>query len=83
MSGRQSDDERMGKVINILQARSGSTDEFVSRLQRAHGVQLVRFLERMLGRRDLAEDVAQEAYLKLIRLSRPNEVHSPARSCST
>jgi len=67
----------MGKVINILQARGGSTEEFVSRLQRTYGAQLVRFLERMLGRRDLAEDVAQEAYIKLIRLSRPSEVHSP------
>jgi RNA polymerase sigma-70 factor (ECF subfamily) len=66
----------MGKVINILQARGG-TDEFVSRLSRAYGAQLHRFLERMLGRKDLAEDVAQEAFLKLYRLSRPGEVHSP------
>jgi RNA polymerase sigma-70 factor (ECF subfamily) len=76
MKGGKPDDERMGKVINILQAR-GSTDEFVSRLSRAHGTQLLRFLERMLGRKDLAEDVAQEAYLKLYRLSRPNEVNCP------
>jgi RNA polymerase sigma-70 factor (ECF subfamily) len=66
----------MGKVINILQARGG-TDEFVSRLSRTYGPQLQRFLERMLGRKDLAEDVAQEAFLKLYRLSRPAEVHSP------
>ena len=74
------DDERkgpVGKVINILQARGGGTDEFVSRLSRTHGAQLLRFLERMLGRKDLAEDVAQEAYLKLYRLSRPSEVVSP------
>ena len=79
MKGK-SDDERsgpVGKVINILQARGGGTDEFVSRLSRTHGPQLLRFLERMLGRKDLAEDVAQEAYLKLYRLSRPNEVISP------
>jgi RNA polymerase sigma-70 factor (ECF subfamily) len=31
----------------------------------------------MLGRKDLAEDVAQEAFLKLYRLTRPGEVHSP------
>ena len=31
----------------------------------------------MLGRKDAAEDVAQEAYLKLYRLSRPNEVNCP------
>ncbi len=65
MSGRRTDDERMGKVINILQARGG-TDEFVSRLSRTYGPQLQRFLERMLGRKDLAEDVAQEAFLKLL-----------------
>jgi RNA polymerase sigma factor (sigma-70 family) len=80
MKGSKTDDERtgpVGKVISILQARSGGTDEFVSRLSRTHGPQLLRFLERMLGRKDLAEDVAQEAYLKLYRLSRPNEVISP------
>ncbi|MEP7242939.1 MAG: RNA polymerase sigma factor [Gammaproteobacteria bacterium] len=59
-----------------MQSR-GSSAEFVSRLSRAHGTQLLRFLERMLGRRDLAEDVAQEAYLKLYRLIRPDEVNSP------
>ncbi len=72
----------MGTVINILQAR-GNTADFVSRLSRAHGPQLLRYLERMLGRKDVAEDVAQEAYLKLYRLSRPNEVNSPAPCCST
>jgi RNA polymerase sigma factor (sigma-70 family) len=66
----------MGTVINILQAR-GSSADFVSRLSRAHGVQLLRYLERMLGRKDAAEDVAQETYLKLYRLSRPNEVNCP------
>jgi RNA polymerase sigma-70 factor (ECF subfamily) len=66
----------MGTVINILQAR-GSTADFVSRLSRSHGAQLLRYLERMLGRKDAAEDVAQEAYLKLYRLSRPSEVNCP------
>jgi RNA polymerase sigma factor (sigma-70 family) len=55
----------------------GSSAEFVSRLSRAHGAQLLRFLERMLGRKEAAEDVAQEAYLKLYRLARPDEVVSP------
>jgi len=76
MSGRGKDDDSMGTVINILQAR-GSTADFVSRLSRAHGAQLLRYLERMLGRKDVAEDVAQEAFLKLYRLSRPNEVNCP------
>lgn len=66
----------MGEVFDILQGRSGP-DEFVSRLSRTYGPHLLRFLERMVGRKDLAEDVAQEAYLKLYRLSRPSEVRSP------
>jgi RNA polymerase sigma-70 factor (ECF subfamily) len=65
----------MGTVTNILQARGAA--DFVSRLSRAHGPQLQRYLERMLGRRELAEDVAQEAYLKLYRLIRPDEINSP------
>ena len=76
MTGGGKDDDSMGTVINILQAR-GSAADFVSRLSRAHGAQLLRYLERMLGRKDAAEDVAQEAYLKLYRLSRPNEVNCP------
>jgi RNA polymerase sigma factor (sigma-70 family) len=66
----------MGTVSKITQMR-GSSADFVSRLSRAHGGQLLRFLERMLGRKDVAEDVAQEAYLKLYRLSRPDEVICP------
>ncbi len=66
----------MGTVTYVMQTR-GNTTEFVSRLSRLHGAQLQRFLERMLGRKDLAEDVAQEAYLKLYRLSRPDEVNCP------
>ncbi len=31
----------------------------------------------MLGRKELAEDVAQDAYLKIYRLSRPEEVTCP------
>src|SRR6185436_1706614 len=65
----------MGTVY-VMQSR-GNSAEFVSRLSRAYGAQLLRFLERMLGRKDVAEDVAQEAYLKLYRLSRPDEVLCP------
>ncbi|HEY1283489.1 MAG TPA: RNA polymerase sigma factor [Steroidobacteraceae bacterium] len=63
-------------TVHVMQAR-GNSAEFVSRLTRSHGAALQRFLERMLGRKDLAEDVAQEAYLKLYRLSRPDEVNCP------
>ena len=63
-------------TVHVMQAR-GNSAEFVSRLTRSHGAALQRFLERMLGRKDLAEDVAQEAYLKLYRMSRPDEVNCP------
>jgi RNA polymerase sigma factor (sigma-70 family) len=77
MKGKDTpDDERMGKVIHIHEARGGA-EEFVGRLSRAHGAQLLRFLERMLGRRDAAEDVAQEAYLRLHRMSRPGDIICP------
>lgn len=63
-------------TVHVMQAR-GNSAEFVSRLTRLHGAALQRFLERMLGRKDLAEDVAQEAYLRLYRMSRPDEVNCP------
>lgn len=66
----------MGTVSYVMKQR-GPAAEFVSRLNRSHGSQLQRFLVRMLGRSDLAEDVAQDAYLKIYRLSRPDEVTCP------
>jgi RNA polymerase sigma factor (sigma-70 family) len=66
----------MGTVSYVIKQREAAA-EFVSRLSRSHGLQLQRFLLRMLGRKDLAEDVAQDAYLKIYRLSRPGEVNCP------
>lgn len=37
------------------------------RLYREHAPSLVRYLQRQLGDRDLAEDVAQEAFLRALR----------------
>jgi RNA polymerase sigma factor (sigma-70 family) len=65
----------MGTVSYAMTQRAAA--EFVSRLSRSHGLALQRFLLRMLGRKDLAEDVAQDAYLKIFRLSRPDEVMCP------
>jgi RNA polymerase sigma factor (sigma-70 family) len=65
----------MGTVSYAMTQRAAA--EFVSRLSRSHGLQLQRFLLRMLGRRDIAEDIAQDAYLKIYRLSRPDEVTCP------
>jgi RNA polymerase sigma factor (sigma-70 family) len=66
----------MGTVSYVMKQR-GTAAEFVSRLSLSHGLQLQRFLMRMLGRKELAEDVAQDAYLKIYRLSRPDEVTCP------
>jgi RNA polymerase sigma factor (sigma-70 family) len=66
----------MGTVSYVMKQR-GAAAEFVSRLSRSHGLQLQRFLMRMLGRKEMAEDVAQDAYLKIYRLSRPGEVTCP------
>lgn len=65
----------MGTVSFMKQREAAA--EFVNRLSRSHGLQLHRFLTRMLGRKEVAEDVAQDAYLKLYRLSRPDEVMCP------
>jgi RNA polymerase sigma factor (sigma-70 family) len=65
----------MGSVTNIREPAKQA--EFVSRLQRQHGSQLEKHLMRLLGRKEVAEDVAQEAYFKLYRLSRPDEVETP------
>jgi RNA polymerase sigma factor (sigma-70 family) len=65
----------MGTVSYAMTQRA--TAEFVSGLSRSHGLQLQRFLLRMLGRKELAEEVAQDAYLKIYRLSRPDEVKCP------
>jgi len=67
--------EAMGSVTNIREPAKQA--EFVSRLQRQHGVQLERHLVRMLGRKEVAEEVAQETYFKLYRLCRPDEVDCP------
>jgi len=66
----------MGTVTYVNRV-PGTADELVSSLSREDGEQLQRFLTRMLGRRELAEEVAQEAYLKLYRLCRPDEVNCP------
>jgi RNA polymerase sigma-70 factor (ECF subfamily) len=63
-------------TVSYMKQREAA-GEFVSRLSRSHGLALHRFLMRMLGRKEAAEDVAQDTYLKLYRLSRPDEVSCP------
>src|SRR5215510_5611109 len=64
-------------TVGYMKQRDAAASEFVSRLKRSHGLALHRFLMRMLGRKEMAEDVAQDAYFKLYRLCRPDEVTCP------
>lgn len=54
-----------------------SVAELVTRLFGSHDAQLRRYLQRMLGSRQAAEEVAQETYTKLFRLGRPEDVKCP------
>jgi RNA polymerase sigma factor (sigma-70 family) len=68
----------MGTVARrmIPTERTRVTD-LVTRLFGSHDGQLRRYLQRMLGSKQAAEEVAQETYTKLFRLCRPDEVKCP------
>ena len=68
-------DKTLGKVSRFPGAGAG--DEFFTRLCRAHESQLLGYLTKMLGRGDLAQEVAQDAYEKLHRMYRPQELLFP------
>ena len=68
-------DKTLGKVRRFPGAGSG--DEFFMRLCGAHEAQLLGHLTKMLGREDLAQEVAQDAYEKLHRMYRPQELLFP------
>lgn len=68
----------MGTVSYFVKKGSktstGKEADFVTRLVNTHGVQLRRFLTRMIGSPEIAAEVAQETFLKLHRFCRPEEV---------
>jgi RNA polymerase sigma factor (sigma-70 family) len=64
-------------TVNPRQTSQIAMAEFIGRLNRTYGLQLHRFLQRMLGRKELAEEVAQEAYLKIYRLVQAEDVLCP------
>jgi RNA polymerase sigma factor (sigma-70 family) len=68
----------MGNVVRRMKPpqRTG-TAEFVTRIFGSHDRQLHRYLQRMLGNKQAAEEVAQETYTKLFRLCRPEDVKCP------
>jgi len=56
---------------------SGRHEDFVEQLCREHEAQLLQYLTRMLGRPDLAQEVAQDTYEKLHKMYRAEEVQLP------
>ncbi len=68
----------MGTVIRRMKPpeRIGVA-EFVTRLFGSHDRQLHRYLQRMLGSKEAAEEVAQDTYTKLFRSCRPEDVKCP------
>ena len=50
---------------------------FIADLATRHGRQLRSYLSRRLRNRDDVPDVAQEVYLRLLRVDRPAEIRSP------
>ncbi|HEX3843549.1 MAG TPA: RNA polymerase sigma factor [Steroidobacteraceae bacterium] len=55
----------------------GRPDEFVERLCRTHEAQLLAYLTQMLGRPELAREVAQDTFEKVHRMYRPEQVMFP------
>jgi RNA polymerase sigma-19 factor, ECF subfamily len=52
------------------------TDPFVTQLAAEHGEDLLRFLTRRVRKAD-ASDLAQEVYVRLLRLNRENLIRNP------
>ncbi|MET0659943.1 MAG: sigma-70 family RNA polymerase sigma factor [Steroidobacteraceae bacterium] len=68
----------MGHVVRLMKPTERTAiAEFVTRLFGSHDRQLHRYLYRMLGSKQAAEEVAQDTYTKLFRLCRPEDVKCP------
>jgi RNA polymerase sigma factor (sigma-70 family) len=52
-------------------------EEFVERLCRTHEAPLLAYLTQMLGRADIAREVAQDTFEKMHRMYRPDQVLFP------
>ena len=68
-------DSRLGEIRHF--PKSGGAETFVEQLCRAHEAQLLAYLTQMLGRVDLAREVAQDTYEQLHRMYRPEQVLFP------
>ena len=65
----------MGEVKRLPLA--GRPEEFVERLCRTHEAQLLAYLTQMLGRPEVAREVAQDAFEQVHRMYRPEQVMFP------
>lgn len=65
----------MGEVTRF--PRHGKPDEFIERLCRTHEAQLLAYLTQMLGRPELAREVAQDTFERVHRMYRPEQVMFP------
>ena len=68
-------DKRFGEIRRF--PRPAGTEAFFEQLCRAHEAQLLAYLTQMLGRADLAREVAQDTYEQLHRIYRPDQVLFP------
>ena len=69
------DQSEMGEIRRF--PIQGRQEEFIERLCRTHEAQLLSYLTQMLGRVDIAREVAQDTYEKLHRMYRPQQVLFP------
>ncbi len=56
---------------------SGKPGEFIERLCRTHEAQLLAYLTQMLGRPEIAREVAQDTFERMHRMYRPEQVMFP------
>ena len=68
-------DRSVGEIMRF--PPTGTADAFFEQLCRAHEAQLLAYLTQMLGRVDLAREVAQDTFEQLHRLYRPEQVLFP------
>jgi RNA polymerase sigma factor (sigma-70 family) len=61
----------------LIQRRSSDPDGLVERLVQDHGVDLLRFISRRLRSAVDARDLAQETYVRLLRLERKDLIRDP------
>ena len=61
----------------LEKARSGNQDAFLL-LYRRHGTPIFRFLYRLLGSAEIAEDIAHDCFVSLIRGSEKSSFSAPA-----